>query len=147
LNEAFTVRPFGDPVQIGRPSDPRSASGDLAQWLDELAERINQRNCDRTAALAALRELCRLPSQRPADYDSARQIAWAFRTLYQELDPPPPAAAEVQAALTVLGEELQLQLPARPEDVEPRGESDARGRFDPERFRERMEVLGKALGE
>ena len=40
---------------------------------------------DRRAALEVLRRLAALPAERAPDYDTARQIAWAFRVVYREV--------------------------------------------------------------
>ena len=80
LESAFTARAFGSPARI------KKASADLAGWTDKLAKRINGAypNTKTTEKL-----LAKMPAlyngKRLLDYDSAREVSWAFYTMYNEL--------------------------------------------------------------
>jgi hypothetical protein len=149
LHASFTRQPFGDPAQIGDARDPATASGELAEWLDELAKRIDHQGCDRPAALAALRQLCEQSLASTPDYDSARQTAWAIRIITGDLRPPLAAEGEVRAALTALDEDLHLQTSpsqsATTISEDDRRWYDAVDAYDPARFREQIEVLSRAI--
>ena len=81
LYKAFDDRPYGDPKEVA------AAAEDLAKWAQQLGGRLNSDavHCDRRAALEVLRRLAALPAKRAPDYDTARQIAWAFRVVYREV--------------------------------------------------------------
>lgn len=81
LYKAFDDRPYGDPQEV------EAAAEDLAKWADQLGGRLNAKTVayDRRAALGVLRRLAALPAERAPDYDTARQIGWAFRVVYGEV--------------------------------------------------------------
>ena len=81
LYSAFDARPYGSPKEVAQ------AARDLATWAERRTARLNADATpyDIPAALAVLRRLARLPAERVPDYDTARQIAWAFRVVYGEL--------------------------------------------------------------
>ncbi|MBL8798321.1 MAG: hypothetical protein JNM56_30785 [Planctomycetia bacterium] len=101
---AATEEPFGDAPSVAK------AAKDLVQWSDDLLREIGRTQYDRAAALQALRELAAV--KEVVDFDSARQIAWAFETIYAELPEKPAAAARIESVLKELRDSLQLALPA-----------------------------------
>jgi hypothetical protein len=62
-------------------------------------------------ARTLLDRLCKLAAGRNPDYDSARQIAWAFRVIYREAVPEGRRDPEIESALAALESELDLDLP------------------------------------
>lgn len=91
---AFVARQFGDVPRVGR------AAAALAAWADRLAARLNEAPLDEAATS---RLLARLPALSTApDYDSARQLGWAYRALWDERSPrkePPEALKQLIAGL------------------------------------------------
>jgi hypothetical protein len=94
----------------------------LADWADEvsrdlrdLTENPDRVAVDRALTLRLLRKLCEMGAARVLDYDSARQIALAFRTIYAEsmaVDPnalPDPAIPEI---LKSLDQQFSISLPS-----------------------------------
>jgi len=81
LYKAFDDRPYGDPKEVA------AAAESLATWAKDLGGLLNDDKVhyDRRAALEVLRRLAALPADRAPDYDTARQIAWAFRVVYGEV--------------------------------------------------------------
>jgi hypothetical protein len=110
LLEAFhrtvTARPFGD-----RKAAIEAARA-VAAWADSQAQAIRESPVDRERAAALLKRLCSLPTRAP-DYDSARQIAWAFRTIYHELTPENGRDEAVEDVLAQLDRLLALDLPTQ----------------------------------
>src|SRR5207249_147358 len=54
--------------------------------------------------------LCQLASKQATDYDSARQMAWACRTIYDELTPHPAQDDPIVKELKLLDRQLALTL-------------------------------------
>jgi hypothetical protein len=111
LRTAFDVQPFGKLDDVARSAQ------ELAKWCAQLEATLGQRDVkyDRPAAVASLRQLCSLSATDMTDYDTARQMAWAFKTIYSELaesEPKPANNSEIEARLKALDEELKLGLPS-----------------------------------
>jgi hypothetical protein len=108
LHGAFNTQPFGKLPEVGR-----FASG-LAGWSQKLEAGLSQKSTqyDQTAAVRLLRQVCEISALETPDYDTARQLAWAFRIIYSELDPKPANDSEFRAKLRQLDEELKLSLPS-----------------------------------
>lgn len=104
LVSAFAARPFGDP---GRVVEAGTALEEWTRTLKPDAGRI-----DRPAARKILRRLCTLPEDYYPDYDSARQIAWAFLAVHSDLSGGKPADTKIEALLTELDNNLNLTLKA-----------------------------------
>lgn len=108
VQDNFATTPFGDPGPL------RQAATDLARWLtDELITPVAEKPFDTSAVRLACRRLVYLvgAEQRDFDYDSARQIAWALRTLYCDLDEKPPGDAQIHVLFRQLAGDLRLDLP------------------------------------
>ncbi|HLJ97573.1 MAG TPA: multiheme c-type cytochrome [Gemmataceae bacterium] len=108
LQEAFNAQPFGKLDEVVRTAD------DLAKWCAQLETSLGQKNVqyNRAAAISLLRQLCAMSETEVQDYDTARQMAWAFKTIYSELDSKRSNDSEVQAKLKALDNELKLSLPS-----------------------------------
>ena len=61
---------------------------EIVQWSDGVLAELRQTPVSRDDVRVLLNLLCRTARDRVPDYDSARQIAWAFRAIYQELSRP-----------------------------------------------------------
>jgi hypothetical protein len=116
FRDATGGRPFGD---RGRSA---SAAQALADWADGvckdlhgLTEDPKQVVVDGTRALGLMRQLGKMAAEGPLDYDSARQIALAFRTIYletREVDPSVRFDPEINKLLADLDGQFLLHLPA-----------------------------------
>jgi len=78
---------------------------------------------DRRIALVLLYRLCEMASDPNLDYDSARQISWSFRVIYEEskaIDPKSIPDPDIPKILNTLGKRLELTLPSagRQEPIE-----------------------------
>ena len=76
--------------------------------MTEVPEGAPDRVIDRKAAIGLLHRLCQIGRESALDYDAARQVAWAFRTIYREVVPTPPD--RMPEALKALDSELGLTL-------------------------------------
>lgn len=112
VRAAFESTPFGRPAQV------RTATTDLSDWLtNELIKPVAAKPFDSRALQRAFGLLTHIGSTEPQDYDSARQLAWAVRTLYCELEPKPGRDQQVRQVLRELSDALRLDLPNHPSDA------------------------------
>lgn len=81
LRDALDARPFGEAPRV------RDAAKDLVTWSQRLTERLNDPKTHYTKQDAAnlLKHLAAMPAAGTPDFDSARQVAWAFTAIYGEL--------------------------------------------------------------
>ncbi|MHC4875602.1 MAG: multiheme c-type cytochrome [Planctomycetota bacterium] len=82
LRRSLDRRPFG------APADLKTAvldEGGLIEWLDELAQDLFTSRVQQADAKRALQTLASLPDDSYPDYHTARQLAWAIRTIQTEL--------------------------------------------------------------
>ncbi len=104
FQQSLNARPFGDPERAG------PAARNLVRWADSLLERLNRTPVDAAKARQLLLILSRMARDTISDYDSARQIAWAFRIIYHESVPGPKRDSVVEKVLTELTMDLSLDL-------------------------------------
>ncbi len=148
LQALFNKSPFA----IGRDKEVTAAGDDLVRWLDDLVDRTTDSRYDRPSCEAVLIELCRGAQRRESlDYDSARQVGWAIRSIWRQLDPPPGDKAAVVRTLEELTKDLRLDLAwgkdkqiLDPQEQE-KGFTAVSG-YDPQRFQQQMTRLLTALG-
>ncbi|HEV3136610.1 MAG TPA: multiheme c-type cytochrome, partial [Pirellulales bacterium] len=141
LDEAFDVQPFGKREQIS------IAALHLVEWTDRPLGALAAATVDDAAARKLLRFLANASQVSALDYDSARQIAWAFRTLAKECF---GASNEPWQRATAEAESLSSSLSVRPgrSTLDPLGEAlKKRNDFDPKRFREDLSGLSRLLDE
>jgi hypothetical protein len=105
FQHALAVQPFGDPER----SAPAARA--IAGWSEAVLDDLRRSSLNRDHARALLGQLCRMVRERTPDYDSARQIAWAFRAIYRELDPGPTRDTSINRRLVELDRELLLMMP------------------------------------
>jgi hypothetical protein len=106
LYQACNQQPFGEPGKV------REAARALDEWSAAvLKEQFTQARFDPAAVPDRLRQLCTLPAARYADYETARQIAAAFETLYGGWDPQASKAPGIPPLLHKLDQELNLTPP------------------------------------
>jgi hypothetical protein len=111
---AATARPFGDRERS------IAAAEALADWADAVSQDMRgmsedpkQVVVDGAMALRLLHQLGQMAAAAPLDYDSARQIAWAFRTIYEETRAVDPAAlptAAIDPLVDALFEKSHLRV-------------------------------------
>jgi hypothetical protein len=102
LRAPFEATPFGDPPTL------RKASTEFSQWLtDDLIGPVAAKPFDKLAVRRSRKLLVHIGSTESQDYDSARQIAWALRTLCCDLS----GRQEIQDLFDELNNDLRLDLP------------------------------------
>jgi hypothetical protein len=141
LAQAFSVQPFGARHQVA------SAAHAFSQWSNSLVQRLEGKIYDQAAARGLLRGLCTLAQDEVLDYDSARQIVWAFQAIYHDLEPKPNDAA-IQKIFHALAGELKLDLPSGTERTvvsELAEQWKKVGEYNPYRFQSLVAELAKQL--
>ncbi|QDU63041.1 hypothetical protein Pan216_39150 [Planctomycetes bacterium Pan216] len=106
LREALDQQPFGRPERIAAAADT------VLAWADQLLKEINAKKLDDAAAERLLSEICLLGGKEILDFDSARQLAWAYRVTSEEMaqrSRMEPTSAE-SSILAQLNKELYLGL-------------------------------------
>ncbi|HEV3122599.1 MAG TPA: multiheme c-type cytochrome [Isosphaeraceae bacterium] len=106
LEQAFSAQPFGNPDQV------RDAASKIKAWSDDLISRADALNLDASAAVRLLKTLCAMANERVPDYDSARQLAWAFQRIYTESNLKLASGDEARSILEALEQDLHLPLNA-----------------------------------
>jgi hypothetical protein len=81
LREAMSAEPFGSGAGVAQ------AAAELGAWADELVKGRPSSGVDKERAWILLVQVCDEATARGLDYDSARQLAWAFRAIYHDLIP------------------------------------------------------------
>jgi Cytochrome c554 and c-prime len=89
FDTALTERPFGDRAETAK------AAHAVIEWTEKPLLELSRlasvkkgekhRVIDQTEAFRLLKRLVEKPSQNVMDYESARQVGWAFRTIDHEL--------------------------------------------------------------
>lgn len=142
LKKAFDVKVYGNPAQIEK------AAKDMQSWSEATLGRLTATYPTRETARELLAKIPPRYKDRGNDYDSAREVAWAFQTIYDEVHGPRGGDLKVRQALGKLDKELKLQLPQGRGGIE--NELDASleriKKYHPRTFRPLMLELSKAFG-
>ncbi len=147
LSDAFAAQPYGDNEAIAK------AAAALVAWCDGLLKEIeSQPDATKTtyssdAADRLLRELC--APGGTVDYESARQIAWAFKIIYTELHPD-QKEGPILDVLKQIDADLNLNLTAGRENkiLDDLSKTLTKmSAYEPERFDKHLAELRKLLDE
>ena len=148
LRDAFDAQPFGDRAAVAK------ATENLIAWLDKLLVQLDTCTYDRPAAEWLLHELEKMAQQknRTLDYESARQLAWAYLTIYKDLKgDAKEEAKESELAKQIrktLGKSIKFDLAwTQGPSVEDETAKDlaALGDYDPDKFRKAFAALPSLL--
>ncbi len=143
FQDALRIRPLGDPKTLV------PAAQKIADWADAAIKSLDHTTFDSKTASHFLERLCAVAELAAPDYDSARQIAWAFATIYRELIPENHRDPAIEKALASLTAELDLDLP--PAQTQALIETTLGGRlkkaadFDPQPFQGYFRSIAKRL--
>jgi hypothetical protein len=149
VQAGFDARPYGVPAKIA----PEARA--LAKWADNLADRLNKKKpCEASDARKVLLALPGLYKDKDLDYDSARQVAWAFKTMYEEsLDRgkrlKAKADPKIAETLDGLGKQLKLKLPSgrgKRIDSELDKALERLYNYTPDPFRSSLRTISTRLG-
>jgi hypothetical protein len=143
LNRAFNARAFGDPALI----EPAAAR--LAAWSDAVLRLLGAVYADSRAARGLLVEMpVRYDVKRLLDYESAREVSWAFALIYGELVGP-RGDPRVLGQLGRIDRLVKMRLPAgrdTPMESELTDSLERIKKYDAREFRTLFGELGKLLG-
>lgn len=143
LYDAFSVRPFGDCPRIALEAKS------VADWTQSVLAKLATATYNQDAALRMLHILCSVAADKGEirDYDSARQIAWAFQVIYSEVDPKPPQDQQIKETLARLDASLRLTLPAGKHELvkDLPVNLDRLNDYEPSSFRAAFERLAGSL--
>jgi hypothetical protein len=142
VGQALDRRPFGDPAVVGL------AAGKVAAQVDDLVRSIKDVSLEKGDDVEALKQLCAQAESPTVDYESARQIGWAFTIILQAY--PPENHAAFKEPIEQLEVQLKLNLPWGQEekiDEQLPAALKAASDYEPEEFRAIMRGLGKLLGQ
>jgi hypothetical protein len=106
LHRVFRLKPFGNPDDVARAAAQLGNYSAGLRWPEIGGPKTTRRE----AAAELLLKLCSLPDDYFPDYDSARQIASAFRAIYEDQWNNGGSDQEVKDLLIALHDELNLSL-------------------------------------
>jgi hypothetical protein len=93
--------------------------------------------------LAAIPQIYTRSAERYMDYDAARNVTWAFQTIYDELSGPKGGNPAVREKLAAIDKEVKLRLL----DTDPKDSTFERiKKYDSGKFQGLLKELGAALG-
>jgi hypothetical protein len=141
LSAAFAAQPFGDAREVAQ------AARHMSAWATATLKDVNQKETfNRAAASRLVTGLGTESKTRLLDFDSARQLAWAFRSIQHELDPKFAANQETAKLLDDLDEQLKLDLPRGQVEIAKgflKEMLEKLNNYEPERFERTFEQLMK----
>ena len=106
LQNAVTVKPFGDSVMT------LAAANALIAWADPIIADLSQVKIDRASAFGLLDRTIEEAQCSKPDYDTARQLFWAYRVIFEELEPKVDPKAPVHVLLSGIDAEFAFGLPS-----------------------------------
>ncbi len=142
FRESLKSRPFGNSETIARAQS-------VVVETESLLKVANRAHLDDNTARRFLDRLCEMADMAIPDYESARQIGWAFRVIYDEIVPKQQRDPVIESALADIASELALDLPPAKQQspiesaIPVRLKSSAD--FDPGRFRAHFRKIGEHL--
>jgi hypothetical protein len=105
FQDAFDKTPFGEPATVAATTDA------LVKWSKNQEKAAQAARYDRATTQIMLQALLHRSDKDLLDFDSARQLAWALRTLLPAAHPAAAQQERVQKNLKLLTAQLQLELP------------------------------------
>jgi hypothetical protein len=106
MSAAFDARPYGDPKRIAVAAEALDA------WAIKLLREMGQVRLGKEESRKLLGYIAAIAGEPWLDYDSARQLAWAFRVIKEEWEPNKELSSRIDTALADLNKELKLALPS-----------------------------------
>jgi hypothetical protein len=153
--DAAAARPLRREIEQGLvalgTTDGGAAAEKLLDRLDELLGQLDGCAYDEAAANLLLKIICELGQRRDLDFDSARQLGWAFLVIDRTANGEPLEQRQADR-LRELSSMLSLRLPAtRQEEIlapsQQRAMFDAIGAYRPSIVSVRFAALAEALGQ
>lgn len=155
VHKALAALPFSTTKDFAKPAQTAAA------WLYAKGRDLEKKPVTREQGVAILKEIAVVASSEVLDYDSARQLVWAFRVIEGDLKSDYPEAKKIAAILGPLGKEsFHLDLRAHrkgatavPGDKQERKTEELdletvlpiMSRYEPARFQERFKEIAALL--
>jgi hypothetical protein len=146
IQKALESQPFGNYEEVV------SAAHDLIVWLDEIIRRLNDKSCkyDQAAAEKLLSDLLELNKGKLLDYESARQVFWAFRIIYNDVKPNSQQDPEYKKLIEPFNKLLRPDLRAKPFALDPlinnlASSLKVMSEYEPDDFKKAFLALQKSL--
>jgi cytochrome c553 len=140
LTAVFDAQPFGEAKKVA------AVARRAAQWADGLLIELKGIHIDRPGANALLAGLAKQSKARTLDFDSARQFAWAYRAIQNDIDPKWAANKDLAGALRDLEDQLKLDFPKGQVEIAKdylKESLERLNNYEPDRFRKAFEILSK----
>lgn len=102
LRQAINDKPFGDPGKVAR------LALTVSDWFRTRGLELEKKPLNREEGLTLLREIAAVAATRIHNYDSSRQLVWAFKIIAAEMKQDFPNADRVQKILEPMGEKMFL---------------------------------------
>ncbi len=138
LNKAYRTRPFGNSRAVAE------AAKGLVAWSERLLQALGGTTFDQASPARLLKALTIIPEEESPDYDSARQIAWAFRTIFSEWKPLPSNSDRIRSMLGEMDTLLKLEPNIGREDDLMLSLARA-AEYDPRKFKQKLGELSALL--
>lgn len=155
LRQTMSVQPFGVRSELV------TRASAAAEWANSLAEELQRKPLTPDDGRAVLRDIAELATSQLSDYDSARQLVWAFRIIHDELKGQgAPLDDEITQRLAAFDDMFLLDLrTGRKSATLIPGEQQARtvlevdlsrtlppiAHYDPHRFQQQFRKLAELL--
>ena len=142
LGASLNQRPFGTPEVIA------NAANAIIRQLDLFITSLEQASLKKDDAPLILAQLCQLADSPTIDYESARQIGWAFTIILKQY--PPQNHADFADPVERLEIQLKLSLPSGQEreiQDELPAALKAASSYEPDAFRLIMKELATLLAQ
>lgn len=141
LHDALAAQPYGNHETVSE------AAAKVVAWIDEQVNALSSESFKKEGAENILRLIAKMATDADhvLDFDSARQLAWAYQIIYRELHPE--VAPPVKEVFDQLTEQLKLNLPSGHEQQilqELPATLEKISTHDPGAVRKLFEQLGKA---
>jgi hypothetical protein len=150
-----------DKQPFGAPKDLAAAAGQLVEKTEAAIRFVKTERFNEDKGIGILKAICAMGSTDLPDFETARQLGWTARIVYDEL-PKQFHNREIDEVLETITSELSLTVPSREEELSPKGaaESDecvcvanksvpqtlaAAARYDPLEFQRHCKRLAELL--
>jgi len=141
LEMAFNRQPFGQASEVA------ALARKLASTADRLRTQALAKKLDGNSSRLLLHDLVSLKGPVLYDFDSARQISWAFERMSVEADAKLAGDTQIVERLKELRRDLKLDLYAGKVPIESQLAEGLRrlNEYDPDRFARNLAVLKKRV--
>ena len=102
VRKALAAQPFGNAKDLAQPAQTAAA------WFYARGRDLEKKPVTREQGIALLKEIAAVGSTELLDYDSARQLVWAFQVVSADLANAYPDAKKIAGLIEPMGKEMFL---------------------------------------